>query len=354
MTLLLAATGWNADPWLERFRRLLPGRTVVDYRAPYDPAAVRYVACWKPPRDLLAGLPNLAVIFNLGAGVDALLADPTLPDRPIVRIVNPDLTSRMRDYVVLHVLYHHRRMHRLADAQRRHDWVDFDQPAPEAVRVGILGFGALGRAAGRALADLGFQVAAWSRSGATEPSATRSGATEPSAARSGATEPSTTHSGATEPSTSRSGAAAPADITVFGGAAGLAPFLARTDILVVLLPLTAETRGLIDRAFLRGLAKDGPLGGAVLINAGRGGLQVEADILAALDDGTLLSATLDVFEKEPLDAASPLWDHPRVVVTPHNAADSDPEALAAHVAEHIGRYEAGLGLVDVVDRGRGY
>jgi glyoxylate/hydroxypyruvate reductase A len=113
---------------------------------------------------------------------------------------------------------------------------------------------------------------------------------------------------------------------------------------VVLLPLTAETRGLIDRAFLGGLAKDGPLGGAVLINAGRGGLQVEADILAALDDGTLLSATLDVFEKE----------HPRVVVTPHNAADSDPEALAAHVAEHIGRYEAGLGLVDVVDRGRGY
>lgn len=337
MTLLLAATGWNADPWLERFRRLLPGRTVVDFRAPYDPAAVRYVACWKPPRDLLAALPNLAVIFNLGAGVDALLADPTLPDRPIVRIVNPDLTSRMRDYVVLHVLYHHRRMHRLADAQRRHDWVDLDQPAPEAVRVGILGFGALGRAAGRALADLGFQVAAWSRSGATEPSTTRSGATEPLSSRSGATEP-----------------AAGADIAVFGGAAGLAPFLARTDILVVLLPLTAETRGLIDRAFLRGLAKDGPLGGAVLINAGRGGLQVEADILAALDDGTLLSATLDVFEKEPLDAASPLWDHPRVVVTPHNAADSDPEALAAHVAEHIGRYEAGLGLVDVVDRGRGY
>lgn len=313
MTLLLAVTGWDPEPWLERFRRLAPDLAVVDYRDAYDPAAIRYAACWRPKPGLLAALPNLEVIFNLGAGVDALLADTTLPPVPLVRIVNDDLTSRMRDYVVLHVLYHHRRMHRLAEAQRRHDWVDFYQPPPERVRVGILGFGHLGQAAGRALAHLGFQVAGWSRSGAAVPG-----------------------------------------IDSFAGADELPAFLARTDILVVLLPLTADTRGLIDGKLLGGLAQDGPLGGAVLINAGRGGLQVEADILKALDDGTLLSATLDVFEAEPLAKTSLLWDHPRVVVTPHNAADSDPDALVGYVVAQLRRHAAGEGVENVVDRARGY
>lgn len=313
MTMLLAVNGWNPEPWLERFRRLAPDLPVVAATEPYDPAAIRYVACWKPKPGLIASLPGVEVIFNLGAGVDALLTDPTLPPVPIVRIVNDDLTSRMRDYVVLHVLYHHRQMHRLAEAQRRHDWVDFYQPPPERVRVGILGFGTLGQAAGRALAHLGFQVAGWSRSGAEI-----------------------------------------AGVEAFAGLAELPAFLARTDILVVLLPLTADTRGLIDAKLLSSLAQDGPLGGAVLINAGRGGLQVEADIRAALDAGTLVSATLDVFEQEPLAKDSPLWDHPRVIVTPHNAADSDPDALAGYVVAQIRRHERGETVENVVDRTKGY
>jgi glyoxylate/hydroxypyruvate reductase A len=134
----------------------------------------------------------------------------------------------------------------------------------------------------------------------------------------------------------------------------LGAFLARTDILVCLLPLTEETRGFLNRGLFGRLARDGRLGGPVLINAGRGGQQVEADILACLDDGTLHAATLDVFETEPLPADSALWAHPAVTVTPHNAAMSDPETIGRLVAEQIRRFEAGEPLRDVVDRRLGY
>jgi glyoxylate/hydroxypyruvate reductase A len=131
-------------------------------------------------------------------------------------------------------------------------------------------------------------------------------------------------------------------------------FLARTDILVSLVPLTPDTRGILGRTLFRKLARDGPLGGPVLINAGRGGLQVEADILACLDDGTLKAAVLDVFETEPLTAESPLWTHPAVTISPHNAAVSEPEATATYIVEQIRRYERGEPLRNVVDRMRGY
>jgi glyoxylate/hydroxypyruvate reductase A len=131
-------------------------------------------------------------------------------------------------------------------------------------------------------------------------------------------------------------------------------FLARTDILVSLLPLTPDTRGILNRELFRKLAHDGRLGGPVLINAGRGGLQVEADILACLDDGTLKAATLDVFETEPLPPDSPLWSHPRVTVTPHNAAVSEPDATARYIADQIRRFERDEPLQNVVDRERGY
>lgn len=134
----------------------------------------------------------------------------------------------------------------------------------------------------------------------------------------------------------------------------LGAFLARTDILVALIPLTDDTRGMLNRRLFAGLARDGVLGRPVVINAGRGGLQIEADILACLDDGTLGAATLDVFETEPLPAASPLWSHPRVTLTPHNAADSSPGAISDYVAAQILAHEAGQPLQNVVDRVQGY
>jgi glyoxylate/hydroxypyruvate reductase A len=313
MAILLAIEGWEPDAWLTRFRALAGGREVRLAPEIGDPADIRYACAWKAPAGLLATLPNLRAIFSLGAGVDHLFADPSLPDVPIVRIIDPDLTMRMTEYVVLHVLLHHRRFKEYDAQQRERVWRELNDPAASEVRVGLLGLGVLGRAAAAALKLLGFQINGWSRKQRVVPG-----------------------------------------VMSFAGAAGLKPFLARTDILVALLPLTEATCGFINYELLRGLARDGPLGGPSLINAGRGGSQVEADILRALDDGTLACASLDVFQTEPLPADSPLWSHSKVFVTPHNAAQSDPRALTRYVLAQIERFERGLPLENVVDRRVGY
>ena len=314
MSLLLAMTGWHVEDWRARFAALLPGMPVVTLGEPFDRRAVHYVASWKHPEGSLAGLPNLAAIFSLGAGVDHLFADARLPDAPIARVVDPDLTTRMSEYIVLHCLAILRQQRRYDRQQRERSWDDDrHQPAARSVRVGIMGLGELGLDAAGKLQLMGFDVAGWSRSQKSV-----------------------------------------ATLTTFAGEAGMAAFLGRTDILVSLLPLTPGTRGIIDATLLAGLARDGRLGGPFLVNAGRGGLQVEADILAALQAGTLQGATLDVFETEPLPPDSPLWSHPAVTVTPHNAAMSEPEAVAGLIAGQIARLEAGEPLEHVVDAARGY
>ena len=313
MSLLLAMSGWHIEDWRARFKALLPEMPIVTLGEPFDRRAVHYVASWKHPPGSLTGLPNLAAIFSLGAGVDFLFADEKLPEAPIARVVDPDLTTRMSEYVVLHCLMYLRQQHRYMRQQQAKLWEDDrDQPAARSLRVGIMGLGELGLDAARKLKVLGFDVAGWSRS------------------------PKSVEGLAT-----------------FCGEDGMRAFLARTDILVSLLPLTPETRGLINAELLAGLAQDGRLG-PFLINAGRGGLQIETDILAALDAGTLKGATLDVFETEPLPSDSQLWTHPLVTMTPHNAAMSEPEAIAFLIAQQIRRLEAGEPLQHVVDPARGY
>ncbi|HRE20002.1 MAG TPA: glyoxylate/hydroxypyruvate reductase A [Rhabdaerophilum sp.] len=314
MALLVAmARHWDAEPWLERFRRLGGGLEIVDARKPYDASTITHAAVWKPDPGMLAGLPNLRAIFNLGAGVDALLADKTLPDVPLFRIIDPDLTTRMTEWVTLQVLFHFRQMPYYLARQSECVWDPCDQPGAHEVRVGILGMGVLGRDCAEVLRRIGFQVAGWSRSGR-----------------------------------------AVEGFEMFGGRDGLSAFLARTDILVALLPLTETTRGILDARLFAGLARDGRLPGPVLINAGRGGLQVEADILAALDNGMLAAASIDVFEAEPLPADNPLWRHPRLIVTPHVAADSTPEGLVAGIVRDIAAFERGATLPNLVDRASGY
>lgn len=314
MTLLVAITGWEPDPWLARFRNLLPDRKVVALGEPFDRRDVRYAAAWKHPPGALAGLPHLDAIFSLGAGVDHLVGDERLPDVPVVRVVDPDLTDRMSEYVVLHCLMYLRQQRRYDAQQRDRVWHDDRfQPAAREVRVGIMGLGVLGEDAARKLKTLGFDVAGWSRS--------------------------PRHLDG---------------LPTYAGEDGLGAFLARTDILVSLLPLTQDTRGVLNRSVFARLAHDGRLGGPAIVNAGRGGLQVEADILACLNDGTLAAATLDVFETEPLPTDSPLWQHPAVTVTPHNAAMSEPDAIGRLVAEQIHAYERGEPLRNVVDRQLGY
>jgi glyoxylate/hydroxypyruvate reductase A len=312
--ILLVVTGLDARSWEARFRGLAPRRDIRLWPERLgDPADIGYACAWHPPRGLLATLPNLKAVFSLGAGVDHLISDPALPDVAVVRIVDPDLTMRMTEYVVLHVLLHHRRQ-RLYDAQQRERlWHEHEQPPASAVAVGVMGLGALGCDAARALARLGFCIAGWSRTPKALPG-----------------------------------------IETFHGQDGLEGFLRRTEILVCLLPATPATQGILRLKLLRKLERHGAAGGAYLINIGRGALQVDADILAALEEGALAGATLDVFPTEPLPAASPLWTHPRVTITPHNAAASDPRALVVNLLRQIDRFEAGLPLEHVVDRAVGY
>ena len=314
MSLLLAVSGWDPTSWLRQLRALLPSHPIATLDEPFDHAAIRYAVSWRHPPGALKNLPNLEAIFSLGAGVDHVFADPALPDRPIVRVVDPDLTDRMSEWVVMHALVHLRQLRRYERQQRERVWADHDdQPKAADVHVGVLGLGVLGLDAAIKLKALGFRVAGWSASQKSL-----------------------------------------LGVECFSGADGLKRLLAQTDMLVVLLPLTDATRGLINASLVAGLKQGGRLGGPILINAGRGGLQVEADILAALDASILKGASLDVFEREPLPPDSRLWTHPSVYVSPHNAAVSMPEAILAGIVRQIEAFERGERLQNVVDRRRGY
>jgi glyoxylate/hydroxypyruvate reductase A len=313
MSLLVAVT-WETQPWVERFTRHLPDRDIVVLGEDFDRSAIRYVATWGPKPGSLSNLPNLEAIFSLGAGVDHLMSYPDLPDVPIVRVAQDDLTHRMSEYMVLHCLMYLRDQRRFDEDQKAKRWMpDGAPPIAGDVRIGIMGFGVLGQDAARKLKTMGFDVAGWSRT----PKSVQG-------------------------------------FQVYAGEEGLTPFLNRTDILIALMPLTPDTQGILSRSLFEKLARDGKLGGPILINAGRGKLQVEADIVSCLDDGTLKAATLDVFETEPLPEGSPLWTHPHVTITPHNSATSEPEATARYIAQQIRRHEAGEAFENTVDRARGY
>jgi glyoxylate/hydroxypyruvate reductase A len=313
LAILLLISDMVPEEWDEAIARLAAHRTVRVWPYLEEAAEIEYAIVWKPPRGALQGFPNLKAIFSMGAGVDHLVGDPDLPNVPIVRFVADDLTEQMSEYVLHHVLLHHRRHLDYAAQQARKTWKPLPQPTAREVRVGVMGCGALGSAAAAKLAAIGFQTRGWSR--------TRKTIT---------------------------------GVETFAGSDEFLSFLGGTDILVCLLPLTQYTRGLLGAKLIAAMASDGALPGRVVINAGRGGLQNEEEILGALDDGSLWAASLDVFETEPLPENSPLWTHPRVVVTPHNAAVSRPVPLFAYVLQQIAKFERGEGLDNVVDVQRGY
>jgi glyoxylate/hydroxypyruvate reductase A len=305
---------WSPARWKRRFDEVCGERRVwLVTEGGGDPADVHYAAVWKPAPGELAGFANLRVIFNLGAGVDALMADKSLPKVPLVRVAVGDLTHRMTEYVALHVLMHHRQELYLRESQRVKRWEPKYQWPAEAVSVGIMGLGTLGSDAAEVLRRLGFRVAGWSNS-----------------------------------------QKAIDGVECFHGNAQLDAFLRRTDILVCLLPLTVDTRQILNRELFSKLNRTGPMGAPVLINAGRGDLQNEADILSCLDDGTLGAVSLDVYATEPLPSDSRFWTHPKVVLTPHNAADTDPDEISRYVAQQIEHFEAGRPLENLVEPGRGY
>ena len=309
MAVLLASTVGPKERWIEALRRAMPDE---DLRTDTDAADLDHIDValfgHKAP-GVFPRLGNLRLIIGLQAGVDSLLSDPELPpDIPIVRAGRPDGDRMIAEYALLHVLRHHRNMPAFIAQQRDGIWDKPDVLLAGERRVGFMGLGLIALPCATLVRDVGFKVASWTRHPKDVPG-----------------------------------------IESFHGADGLAPFLARSEILVNLLPLTAGTENILCARNFAMLPA-----GARVINIGRGQHLVDDDLIAALDSGHLAAATLDVYRTEPLPTAHPFWTHPGITLMPHTARKSRPENAAPQVAEHIRRLRAGEALTQLVDREAGY
>jgi glyoxylate/hydroxypyruvate reductase A len=309
MAILYADDPADAAAWSAAIRVLAPG---LELRFWPDSGLAEEIdfaiVGGRAPGDL-RGFANLRAIQSTWAGVNHLLTDGNLPaDKPLARMVEQGLTVSMTEYVVLHVLDSAREGPRLRAAQRAREWLDLAPASPSDIPIAILGLGTLGADAGTQLAGLGFTVRGWSRSKKEI-----------------------------------------AGIESFSGQRGLQECLADAQIMVCLLPLTEDTRGILNTATFAPLAQ-----GAVLIHAARGAHLVEADLLAVLATGQLSRAIIDVFATEPLPGDHPFWKHPQITVTPHVAAITRPGTGAADIVENYRRALAGEVLINQVDRAKGY
>lgn len=283
---------------------------VVSGKDAYDPAEIDYVLSFRPQAGLLASLPKLKAAFSLGAGVDGFLSDPSYPKHvPLVRFVDRTLSAEMAQYVLMHVLIHHRMQRFFDECQREDQWRQrVLERRTEETHVGLLGLGEIGSFTAGLLVELGFPVRSWTRSHKAVPG-----------------------------------------VTSFAGREEMNAFLGKTDILINLLSLTRETAGILNAKTFAALPR-----GAFVINVARGGHLVESDLLASLDSGHLSGAVLDVFEHEPLAPENPLWRHPKVTVTPHIAAISQPSVVLAYVRDGIAAFERGEKPATVVDVNTAY
>ena len=291
------------------FERLAPDLDIRPPEAIEDPAAVRFAVGWRPADDAFRPYPHLGLVASIAAGIDGLLDCPSLPDVAITRVRDPEQARIMAGHVVWNVLWWHRRFGERLANQRARRWQRLSHHAPSRVTVALLGFGLMGRASAEALVALGFRVGAWARTPGE----------------------------------------VPAGVRLETGAGGLERLVGEADFIVNLLPLTEATRGLLDARFF---ARTRPE--SVLIQVGRGAHLDEAALLAALEAGNLGGASLDVFATEPLPADHPFWNHPKIVLTPHDAAEAGIETVVGSIAADVRRLAAGLPLLDAVPRDRGY
>ena len=334
MNLLLAGdlTADEQAEWLLALRQALPGHRLLlpaeaaaaaalEDRLQIDAAIVA-----NPPPGSLRGLPGLRLIQSLWAGVDRLLADPTLPAGvPIARMVDPAMTAAMAETALWATLALHRGFFGYARQQQSRLWQRQPQHRADEWPVLVLGHGQMGRAVAHRLAQQGYPVAAWRRGAAQ--------VNPPAAA----------------PELSAELSAERGAVRLLTGAAALGPALASSQIVINLLPLTPDTRGLIDAHFLAGLPRS-----AGLVNLARGAHLVDVDLLAALASGQIGHAVLDVFNTEPLPADHAYWQHPQVTLLPHAAAATDARSAATVVARNIEALAAGQPLHDLVARDAGY
>jgi glyoxylate/hydroxypyruvate reductase A len=309
MALILHVVSARASWWREHLQSLLPEIECRLWDDPGDPDDVEIAVVWRPPTGGLKRFKNLRAIVSIGAGIDHVLEDAELPRQvPIIRTTGEDLKLRMREYVLLQVLRLHRRLPDIEAAQLDRQWLRLVTPPAYERRIGLMGLGDLGADCARALDAIGFDVAGWSRRRKTIEG-----------------------------------------IESFEGTDEFAPFLARTDILICLLPLTPATEGILNGDLFARLPR-----GASLINAARGDHLIDDDLLAALDEGQISAATLDVFREEPLPSDHIFWTHPKILVTPHVASLIDPVTGGQLIAKNIRDFLAGRPLLDLVDLEQGY
>lgn len=307
--LLYACFGVDPTDWIREIRTHGPDIELRIWPDAGDTSEIDYVLAWNAPAGFWGDLPSLKAIFSMGAGVDKVLADKELPDGlPLIRMVDPSLAIGMNEFVLLRVLHYHRLMPAFETQQRSGEWKQLRPKLPQDRTVGILGLGELGGAAARTLVRLGFDVGGWSRN-----------------------------------PKSLDG------VKTFSGPDGLVALAERSEILVCLLPLTNETRGILNAELFSAMQS-----GSYVINVARGAHLVEEDLLAALDSGKLAGATLDVFATEPLPAAHRFWTHPAVTVVPHAAALTQPKTAAEVLVRNLLGHARGEPLQHVVDRSRGY
>ncbi len=298
------------EHWRTQLSRHLPSDETLTL-APQltDKGAVDVALAANPRWGELATFPNLRFVQSLWAGVDGLLKDPALPENiTLARLVDPGMARSMAEGAIAAVLFLHRQFPAYLQQQTSHTWRQLPQPVATHRRVGVLGFGKMGEPVARGLAALGFTVSAWGLSPRAETS-----------------------------------------VEYSWGAAGLERLLAKTQILVNLLPLTAETTGILNAELFSQLPA-----GAAVINLGRGGHLKDADLLRALQMRHIGHAVLDVFHEEPLPATHAFWSHPHVTVLPHVAASTDPESAAPIAMQNVVAFRAGRPLTGVVSRSRGY
>jgi len=308
MTLLYKADAERGRQWAQFFAQKAPQIPFRLWPDIGDAASVRFLAAWQPPADLMQALPNLEVIFSVGAGIDQFDLSSVPQHVAVVRMTEPGIIEGMVEYVTQAVLTLHRDLFDYAIHQREQIWREMPVRAASTRRIGVLGLGMLGTAVLTRLRLFGFTCAGWSRS--------------------------------------------PHEIEgveCHAGTQSLDTFLARTDILVCLLPLTDATRGLLDARLFATLPR-----GASIINVGRGPQLNQEDLIGALDSGHLHAAILDVTDPEPLPPAHPLWMHPRVRITPHIASATRPETAVDVVIDNLRRHREGEAMIGAIDRTRGY
>ena len=296
------------DEWRSAIQAGIPDLDVRFWPDIGDPADIEYLAFTRPNFDELPELPNLKAMLTRQAGVDGFIRSPNLPDVPLGKLEPPDGDPMMTEYVVMHALRLHRNMPTYQERQMRHEWQQVQQKRPEERGIGFMGLGTMAQKPARILKELEFDVAAWTRSPKPE-----------------------------------------ADITIFHGPDQFDAFLGRSDMVICLLPLTDDTRGILCAETFAKMPE-----GGIVINIGRGEHVVVEDLIAALDSGHLYHAALDAHSPEPLPPESPLWDHPKVTVMPHVARRPNVGQLAPQIVANIKLSKAGERLLQQVDRDAGY